>query len=389
MTRKLVTIRNIDNVSPHPNADRLEIIQIGGWQVVSGKGNFKPGDLGVYFEIDSFVPVDKEPFTFLEKNKITWNGIEGARIKTIRLRGELSQGLLLPVDDLFKGLNPKASVDGELIDYAEFLGVTKWEVVIPAQLAGQMKGGFPSFIPKTDQERIQNLWNVIRGVEKKQPYVNPTTGEIYYPKPKYDVLPTDAYEVTVKLDGSSMTAYYNNGEFGVCSRNMELKDEQSDLKNDAWRTVQNSFWMAAKKYDIESKLRDFGYNIALQGELIGPGIQGNNEQLSEIEFYVYDVYLIDEGRYADAEYRRNLVRTLDLRNVPTQAQVKFPDEYDDVDIVYEVCDFDTITKAIEYATGPSLNPSVMREGLVWKNVRNPSFSFKIISNEYLEEHGDR
>lgn len=389
MTRNLVTIRTIDEVLPHPNADRLEIVKIGGWQCVSGKGNFKSGDKAVYLEIDSFVPVDREPFKFLEKNAITWNGKVGARIKTIRLRGELSQGLLLPTKDLFSTLHPKSEIDGVSIDYSEMFGVEKWEMVIPAQLSGKVKGSFPSFIPKTDQERIQNLWNEVKGNKPVQEYVHPETGVVYSPKPKNNISPDDVYEVTLKLDGSSMTTYYKDGVFGVCSRNLELKDENSELKNESWKTIQNSFWQAARKYDIEAKLRDFGFNIALQGELIGPGIQGNNEELEEIEFRVYDIWLIDEQEYASAEYRRNLCVSLGIPNVPTIQMAFDPEEFDETDVVYETFDFETVEKAIAYATGPSMNPKSMREGLVWKNINHPEFSFKVISNDYLEKHGDR
>lgn len=375
--RKLVTIREISEVLPHPNAERLEIVKVDGWQCVTGKGNFKEGDPCVYFEIDSFVPVDKEPFKFLEKNAIKYNGKFGARIRTMKLRGELSQGLVLPVKDAFgedtNYPNDKSIVDlYQKCDFSERFGVEKWEPTIPAQLSGTVKGSFPSFIRKTDQERIQNLWGYMKKHGEVKTYTHPETGEVFTSKPKITVDPNDFYEVTIKLDGSSMTAYYKDGEFGVCSRNLELME-----------TEDNSFWKAARKYEIEEKLREFGVNIALQGELIGPGIQGNNEGLSEIEFRVFDVFFIDTQEYADAEYRRSLCATLDIPQVPTLTRFETGYDIGDNEVIAEQFDFQTLEEALAYADGPSLNINSKREGIVYKSINNPNFSFKIISNDYL------
>ena len=147
--RKLVSIQRIIDVKPIPDADKIEMLQVLGWELVSGKGNFKPGDLAIYFEVDSFLPCIPQ-FEFLRKScyKIMADGSEGYRIRTIRLRGQISQGLALPFTEL-----ENCSGFEEGADLTEFLGVKKWEPPIPACLEGTMKGGFPSFFPVSDETR--------------------------------------------------------------------------------------------------------------------------------------------------------------------------------------------------------------------------------------------
>ena len=253
MTRKLVTVKQVTELRPIPEADAIECAIIGkGWPVVVKKGEFKVGDSGVFFEVDSFLPIADERFGFLAKNKITWMDKEGIRIRTIRLRGQLSQGLFMPLSSFpeVTEILTNSFTSIEEMDFTEALGIEKWEPVIPAALAGQVKGPFPSFIPKTDQERIQNLVDEV--------FNTPENAEA-------------EYEISVKLDGSSMTAYFRDNELGVCSRNLELKINDENKDNAFVRTFRNSGLM-------DAFLR-VGRNIAVQGELMGPGIQGNREQL--------------------------------------------------------------------------------------------------------------
>ena len=206
--RKLASIQQVKNVLEHPNADVLEVAQINGWQCVVKKGEFQSGDLGVYFEIDSFLPASDERFSFLKDPK-TFEGVFGYRIRTIKLRKELSQGLILPLS-LFSELE-EVEVG---MDVTETLGVLKYEKPIP--IASEAKGNFPSFIEKTDQERVQNL-------------------------PRLDT--NGLWEKTEKLDGSSMTVFLNEEHFGVCSRNLELVE-----------TDTNPMWAIAKELKIKEKL---------------------------------------------------------------------------------------------------------------------------------------
>ena len=232
--RKLATVRKIDNILPIAGADAIECAVVGGWKVVVKKGEYQVGDLGIYCEIDSWIPHALAPFLSKGKEPRVFEGIPGERLRTVKLRGQISQGLLLP-----------AVGTGEGDDLTELLGIVKWEKPIPAQLAGQAKGNFPAVIPKTDQERVQNL---VKEIELAQ---------------------GDEFEETEKLEGSSMTCYLIGDEFGVCSRNLDLKETEG-----------NSFWATARAEDIETKMRQLRVkstftDFAVQGELIGPGIQGN------------------------------------------------------------------------------------------------------------------
>jgi RNA ligase (TIGR02306 family) len=198
--RKLATIRKIEELNPIEGADKIELATVGGWKVVCQKGLYNVGDLAVYFEIDSWIPHAVAPFlTKPEHFPKVFDGVEGERLKTIKLRGQLSQGLLMPLAEISKffSVTPHWSEDE---DVTEILGIKKWEKAIPAQLAGVCKGNFPSLIPKTDQERVQNLKKEIQAAQGL------------------------VFEVTEKLEGSSMTCYLIDGEFGVCSRNMNLED---------------------------------------------------------------------------------------------------------------------------------------------------------------------
>lgn len=365
MERKLVTVRVIDEVRKHPNADVLDLVKIGGWQCVSKLGTFKAGDRCVYVEIDSFVPTSHLAFAFLEKNAIKWNGRVGARIKTIRLRQEISQGLLVPISEFPELVG--ANLEPESEDLASLLGIEKWERALSPQLAGTARGNFPGFLHKTDQERVQNYWNGfgMRGQVDTVEYTHPETGELVtYERPRKYVRDT-LYEVTIKLDGSSMTVYRRDEDFGVCSRNLDLAE-----------TDANTFWQVARELNLRDRMNALGRNLALQGELIGPGIQGNNDKISAPGFYVFDVFDIDKHAMLNAHERADVLSTL-------YAAVSGPIIREVPCIEHRHFDFETIEAALTYAEGASLNEGSRREGVVFKSVEDPDFSFKIISNAYL------
>lgn len=268
---------------------------------------------------------------------------------------------------------PVLELEPEAIDLAPLLGIEKWEKPLSAQLAGVARGNFPSFLRKTDQERVQNYWNGfgVRGQVDVVTYRHPETGEdVTYEKPRKYIRDT-LYEVSVKLDGSSMTAYWRDGEFGVCSRNLDLAETEG-----------NTFWQVARRLQLRERLAEFGRNIALQGELIGPSIQGNNDRLLAANFYIFDIFDIDAGHPMDVVTRRAVMNQIGgvrddvmLRHVPIVATRYF--------------DFPTIEDALAFAEGPSLNVEAQREGVVFKSLEDPEFSFKIISNSYLLAHSDR
>ena len=334
MERKLATIRKINDISNIEHADTLCVYHIDGWKVVDKIGKFAKDSLIIFLEVDSWVPTHIAPLlTKAGHEPREFEGIKGERLRTIKLRGQISQGLLLPIEQVFpeKDSNYYWSMVGE--DVTEILGVVKWERPISPQLYGQAKGNFPSFLRKTDQERVQNI-----GIQL-QYYVNQT------------------FEVTIKLDGSSCTIFSNGEEDGVCSRNLELKRDEN-----------NAFWKIALEYDIHKKIRAYGKNLAVQGELIAPNIQGNYEKVNKPEFYVFGIFDIDKQEYMLPDERQEFCKILNIPHIPI------------IDKSYEM--IDNVDMLLDMAEGNGMNVGVKREGLVFKH-NNSEFSFKAISNSYL------
>jgi RNA ligase (TIGR02306 family) len=333
--RKMASIRRIDDIVPIEGADAIECAVLGGWKVVIKKGEFTVGNLAVYCEIDSWIPTELAPFLSKGKEPREFGGIKGERLRTVKLRGQLSQGLLLPLEPTC------ANIESELfegLDVSIPLNIVKWEAPINAQLAGQIKGNFPSVIPKTDQERVQNLTKEIKAAFDN------------------NLL----FELTEKLEGSSMTCYLIEQEFGVCSRNLDLK-----------RTDDNTLWKVAIEDKIELKMRIAGLdNHAIQGELVGPGIQGNIYKLSKPMFFVFDIYDIKKGAYMNPVERQAMIKVLQLNHVPVLTNDK------DLGI-------GTIDELLLWAEDKSvLNEKQEREGIVFKQI-DGGMTFKAISNKYL------
>lgn len=336
VTRKLASIRSIVNIEPIDGADNIVCATVDGWKLVTQKSNnFQIGDLVIYFEIDSFLPVT-EKFEFLRKSSYRKMGDEeGFRIKTIKLRGQVSQGLILPLTE-FDITNPE-----EGLDLTETLRVKKWDPPLPTQLAGTAKGNFPSFLVKTDQERVQNIY-------KNLQYIN------------------DEFEVTLKLDGSSVTVYYNNGEYGVCSRNLDLKETEG-----------NTFWDTVRRIKLIESLQALGKNIAIQGELMGPGVQGNRENLKTHSIFVFDIIDIDNQRYLTPEQRYDMIAEL---NCGLLEQVPFIDWI-------SLDKFTSVDDYLNYADRESMVHPIA-EGVVFKSRNNPRISFKAINNKFLLKEKD-
>ena len=278
--RKMASIRSIDNIEPITGADSIDVATVGGWKVVVKKGEFKTNDLVVYLEIDSWVPTSLAPFLSKGKEPKVFNGVEGERLRTVKLRGQISQGLLLPIDctTISDGEGNVISVS-EGDDVTEFLGIQKWERPLPTQLRGQAKGNFPSFIRKTDQERCQNL--------QKNIFVDWKDLE---------------WEISLKLDGSSLTGYYNNGETGICSRNLELMDNDENSGNSFIQTFNSS--------GLKDAIKSIGRNVAVQGEMMGEKIQGNRENLTGTILFIFDVFDIDNQQYMTPQDRLEFINLL-------------------------------------------------------------------------------
>lgn len=328
---------------PIEGADRIELAKIDGWQCIVKKGDFKVGDSGLYFEIDSMIPATDERFSFLSKGKV----VPFYRIKTMKMKGVLSQGLLVPLESTLTQDEKARMAFGEELQV--ILGVEKYEPPLPT--GGQQKGTFPThLVPKTDQERVQNITKELVGRNASE------------------------FEVTEKLDGTSCTIWYHcqegvaslqdsaqmelrrNPYVGVASRNWEMDRDDS-----------NVYAKVLRDNDLVTKLGQLGRNIAIQGEIIGPAIQGNKYQRATQELFVFDIYDIDAKRYLAPNERIQLTAQLGLNHVPVMKDV--------------VSSMDSAL-LLALAEGQSELHAVEREGLVFK-AYDGSLSFKAISNKWL------
>lgn len=389
--RKLVTVRKISNLSPIEGADRIELASVDGWNVVVEKGLHEVGNYIFYFEIDSFIPNELAPFLSKGKEPREYNGVKGEKLRTIRLKGQLSQGLILPMFAVFKENFTKileaflenskdsllasyvrtpdsklfhAELSNSNLDFASLLDIQKYEKPLPACLQNTAKGNFPSFIRRTDQERIQNLWDKY--------------------KEKYNDVP---FEVTLKLDGTSFTCYYNNEDFGVCSRNLELLPDENSV-----------YWKMVAKYKIDEKLKILKRNVAIQGEILGEGIQNNLDKIKARELYVFDVWDIDAQRhlttYERMDFMQHFNSALPQPNNEIGLDIPFylsmVPVVKGIDVFKNLSEFSTIQDILGFADGPSINCDY-REGIVFKSkelVNGEVISFKVISNEYLCKEKD-
>jgi RNA ligase (TIGR02306 family) len=345
--RKLVSLRTVADIQPIEGADRIEKVIVDGWALVAQKGIHEVGKEVLYFEIDSFLPESDLRFeSFMPFGIRTLNGIRGHRVKTKKLRGVYSQGVLMPISEFPEIENPEFDVD-----YSEIIGVVKYERDEVTGNSGNARGNFPSDIPKSDQERIQNLYGKIKGI-------------------------TEKYVGTLKMDGSSITVYYRrdkdgeNHELGLCSRKIEL-----DISNDiasAGKFEQGAF--NSGLFDKVKALSDsMGYSLAIQGELVGPGIQGNFEKFDTYKVFAYNIFVMDEGRFMNFGEFQSACLTADIETVP---------------VIYEECEVLTkpLSEILTMAEGKSINNSY-REGIVWKQV-DGTRQFKAISNKYLAKEAD-
>lgn len=333
--RKLATIRKIAEVKSIPDADKICAYRVDGWWVVDSVGKYQVDDLVVYLEVDSFVPHELAPFLSKVKEPREYEGVKGERLRSVRLKKQISQGLFLPLQTVFE-LPSTTNCDVEGADVTEALGILKWERPMNAQLAGMARGNFPSLVPKTDQERIQNLTREFADYQ------------------------LDSWSITEKLDGSSCTFYLDADDvFHVCSRNLDLKEDEA-----------NSFWKVARKFHIEDIMRrNFMKGIAIQGEMIGEGIQGNQYKVF-LDFYVYDMYNTATGQYILPAQLKAACEKLGLKHVPIIGEVARIDDY-------------TISSILEHAEGKSLLNGSEREGLVFKSNTVHDRSFKAINNKWL------
>lgn len=257
----LVYVGKIINLEPIPGADFIVSATVvcgegGKWKGIVRKADFSDGDLCNVFLPDSLIP-EQESMWFMKDSN--W------RVKMRRFKGAPSEVLIMP-NNVFG----EACFVGR--DITSENGVTKYHKPIPAHLQGLAKGDFPSFIPKTDELNYQRYPELV------------------------DSLVGKAWYMTEKADGSSTTAYKHKGEFGICSRNLELV-----------RNPDNGYWKVAEKYKVEEKLPD---GVAIQWETCGPGIQSNPMDLKEIDGFLFSAYHIPYNRYFTFDEIRELSREI-------------------------------------------------------------------------------
>ena len=338
--RKLARLETIEAIRPIPNADAIEVAVIGGWDVVVKKGEFAANDEVVYCEYDSWIPNTIAPFLTKGVTPRIYNGVPGERLRTVKLRGQVSQGLILNKSVL----NGHSVVIGD--DVSELLGIQLYEPPVHAQLQGLARGNFPSCIRKTDQERFQNILAKIH----------------------QSIEDNDEYEITLKLDGSSFTAYEHEGHIGICSRNLELKFEGNE---------QNSYVKMFHEGNF-SKIFEQFQGIAIQGELMGPGIQKNREDFAGACLFVFDIFDIKRGQYMSPIERKEVFKRVSVISAARINHVPVLGQYFLKDLVkHETLKEDLL----KLADRGSLNHRVA-EGLVFKRI-DGQFSFKVINNRFL------
>ena len=364
MTRKLASVQRIVNIEPIPDADAIEKATVLGWEVViAKKDNLHIGDLVVYFEVDSLLP-DKPEFEFMRDRKF--------RVKTIRLRKQISQGLVFSLsilpnkkwnegDDVteiigVKKYDPEGDLERRLFEEKQqreknklkkFLMKYTWYRTLFNFFNPKKDKGWPKFIKKTDEDRIQLFPHICEN-EKD------TT-----------------FTVTEKIDGQSGTYFLVKKKnlfgkkyiFGVCSRNVYLKTPDN-----------SSYWTIARKYNIENVLKNLVGNndyIVLQGEIVGTNIQGNKYGVKEHDFYAFN--LIASEVKVGTTAKRYLLDQHGIKCVPlldTNFRLK-----------------PTIAEMVDFSNGKSVLADTLREGIVVRNYEK-NISFKVVSPEFLLKHGE-
>lgn len=365
--RKLASVQTISEIKTHPNADSLELAIILGWQVAVVKDSFKVGDKVVYMEVDSILP-PKPEFEFLASKKY--------RIKTIRLRGERSEGIVFGMEILPKGTYEVGD------DVTELLGVTKYltpqerrEVEVKKKkpkgffqkvlkffglyntsLGYKLRGlvfpdweWFPSYVSKTDETRVQNNPRVLSdGLE---------------------------YFITEKIEGTSVTyGIDEKNNITTSTRNYVItpKRIKTDPSLQRYIDVIGPYCV----YESLQMWKEFfgAKTLALQGEMVGPGISGNIYGLTEDDFYLFNL-VIDGKKYSVHGHKASYINNA-IKRVPVLGTFK-ADGKSTVDSILEAA---TFTSTIEGTKETLAEGMVLRAFNAEEQVVS---SFKVVSPEYL------
>ena len=341
--RKLASIQRIWKIEPIEGADRIELAYVLGWQCVVNKDQFKPMDLAVYFEIDSFLPIRPE-FEFMRSSSYRKTDImgEGFRLRTMKFRGQISQGLLLPIEQFHE-----IPADVELgRDVSDILGVKKWEIEEKATTGGTVIGTLPVDVPHTDETRVQ----------AEPDLIGDFVGLEYY--------------ISTKMDGSSHSVSLDEDGFHVTGHNYEYKDDGK-----------SAFYNLVKREDIEDRMRKFYKDnglrvLTIQGELCAPGIQQNRLKLTRPEWYVFTIR--EDGKRVGLKRMQEICKEMELQMVPVEeVGTDLPSKYPTVEALLERADG-------EYPKGGKKEGIVIRptEPVYCERI-SASLSMKVVSNKYL------
>ena len=332
--RLLAQIVKVNWLRPIEGADRIELAGVLGWQVIVRKGDFHENDLAVYFNIGSILDPD-HPHT---------SHLQGKPLKTIKMRGVLSQGLLGRLD--WFDLKEVKEDD----DVTTILKVKKYvapdEMNVYSGSTDSSRAPWPQQIPKTDEPRIQNSPKSLNKLENKE------------------------IVITQKYDGTSTTFFVFHNKFYVCSRNNVILDTPDKITNN-----NNKVYLEmAVKYGLEEKMIGMKRNLAIQGETIGPKINGNKHKVKDNDFYVFNIYDVDLKMYLSWDEIEKLCDFLGVKTVPVVYSGVMKEEWNSVDSLLKLSDDQ------RYPTGE------ICEGIVVKTNTKDGYertSFKVISNHYL------
>ena len=346
--RHLASIQRVWDVQDIPDSDNLQLASVLGWKCVVNKGQFKKGDTGVYFEIDSFLPIRPE-FEFLRKSSYKKTDImgEGFKVKTMKFRGQLSQGLLLP-EDTFGELSPELPIG---TDVSEWLGVRKWEIEERATTGGNVIGTLPYDVPHSEEQRIQGAPELIKEF----------SGLEYY--------------ISTKMDGSSHSLSIDENGFHVCGHNYEYKNDGS---SSFYNFVnERGYQDVMQRYYTGNELK----TLTIQGEFCAPGIQKNRLKLTRPEWYVFTVRV--NGQRIGLDGMKSVCEVLNMPTVPIEEiNTDLPSKYDTVEKLLDRADG-------EYPNGGKKEGIVVRptEPVYSTTIGGP-LSFKVVSNKYLLKNGE-
>lgn len=351
--RQLASIQTLETIEPIAGADAIMRAHVLGWWVVVKAGEYAPGAPVVYCEVDTLLP-ERPEFEFLRKSSyrpaiddgVVFRRPAGFRIKTVKLRGQVSQGICFPLSVLPPGTPTDVGAD-----VSAALGVVKYEVPPPVGMTGRVKGPFPHFLPKTDETRVQVLAEVLAKYRGTR------------------------FAVSEKLDGTSFTAYLRGDDYGICSRNL-LLDETDES---------NLLCRLALSVDVRGKLAElqtrFGHPVAVQAEVVGPGIQKNKYARPAAELRVFSLLNADTGKLLDRDPALTALDAVGFPRVPDLAPLTLNH---------------TVDQLVELSVGSSvLNPAAHREGIVLRpfvEIDEPQIggrlSFKVINPQFLLKYDE-